>query len=83
MEVDPEREVTVTCGATEAHGRGLPRADQIPVTEVISGAVLRELWSGRHPRRRPAVFVPLDPPSWTLNATGCARHFSRDRARSS
>jgi len=29
------------------------------------------------------VFVPLDPPSWTLNADRLRQAFTRERARSS
>jgi len=67
MEVDPERHVTVTCGATEAMAATfLALID--PGDEVI---VLEPFYENYGPDAILAdaspVFVPLEPPDWTLD----------------
>ncbi|HEX3926611.1 MAG TPA: aminotransferase class I/II-fold pyridoxal phosphate-dependent enzyme [Gemmatimonadales bacterium] len=73
MHVDPEREITVTCGATEAAASVflalLNPGDEVLIFEpfyenygpdaVLSGAV--------------PVFVPLTPPHWHFDADALAR----------
>jgi aminotransferase len=73
MHVDPEREITVTCGATEAAASVflalLNPGDEVLIFEpfyenygpdaVLSGAV--------------PVFVPLTPPDWRFDADALAR----------
>ncbi len=81
MEVDPEREVTVTCGATEAMAATflalIDPGDEVIVFEPFyenygPDAIL----AGAAP-----VFVPLDAPGWTLNADRLRAAFSnRTRA---
>ena len=67
MEVDPEREVTVTCGGTEAMAAAFLALIN-PGDEVIIPEPFYEnygpdgILAGAKP-----VFVPLDPPAWTLN----------------
>jgi aminotransferase len=81
MEVDPEREVTVTCGGTEAMAAAfLALID--PGDEVIIPEPFYEnygpdgILAGAKP-----VFVPLDPPSWTLNPDRLRKAFTpRTRA---
>ena len=67
MEVDPNTEVTVTCGATEAMA-SVFMALIDPGDEVI---VLEPFYENYGPDAILAgakpVFVPLDPPHWTLN----------------
>jgi aminotransferase len=81
MEVDPEREITVTCGATEAMAAVfLALID--PGDEVI---VLEPFYENYGPDAiladaRP-VFVPLEPPDWTLDPDRLRAAFSsRTRA---
>ena len=52
MEVDPEREITVTCGATEAMIADPPRGGRSGRRGHRLRAVLRELRARRDPRRR-------------------------------
>jgi aspartate/methionine/tyrosine aminotransferase len=67
MEVDPNTEVTVTCGATEAMA-SVFMALIDPGDEVI---VLEPFYENYGPDAILAgakpVFVPLDPPHWSLN----------------
>jgi aspartate/methionine/tyrosine aminotransferase len=79
--VDPEREVTVTCGSTEAMMATL-LAILNPGDEVVVFEPFYEnygpdaILSGAVPR-----FVELRPPSWTFDADELARAFSaRTRA---
>ena len=79
--VDPEREVTVTCGSTEAMMATL-LAILNPGDEVVVFEPFYEnygpdaILSGAVPR-----FVKLRPPSWTFDADELARAFSaRTRA---
>jgi aminotransferase len=67
MEVDPEREITVTCGATEAMAATflalIDPGDEVIILEPFyenygPDAVL----AGAQP-----VFVPLEPPDWRLD----------------
>jgi len=84
LEIDPEREVTVTCGATEAMAATfLALLD--PGDEVITPEPFYENYgpTGILAGARP-VFVPLDPPSWTLDPERLRRAFTpRTRASSS
>ncbi len=67
LEVDPEREITVTCGATEAMAATFLALIN-PGDEVIIPEPFYEnygpdgILAGAHP-----VFVPLDPPAWRLD----------------
>jgi aminotransferase len=76
MEVDPERNVTVTCGATEATAATfLALID--PGDEVI---VLEPFYENYGPdailaEARP-VFVPLEGPNWTLDPDRLRRAFT-------
>ena len=67
MEVDPDRDVTVTCGATEAMA-SVFLALLNPGDEVI---VLEPFYENYGPDAILAdakpVFVPLEPPDWTLD----------------
>ena len=81
MEVDPEREVTVTCGGTEAMAAAFLALIN-PGDEVIIPEPFYEnygpdgILAGAKP-----VFVPLDPPGWTLNPDRLRAAFtSRTRA---
>jgi aspartate/methionine/tyrosine aminotransferase len=81
MEVDPEREVTVTCGGTEAMAAAFLALIN-PGDEVIIPEPFYENYGpdGILAGARP-VFVPLDPPSWTLNADRLRQAFTpRTRA---
>ncbi|HEY7877869.1 MAG TPA: aminotransferase class I/II-fold pyridoxal phosphate-dependent enzyme, partial [Gemmatimonadaceae bacterium] len=75
MEVDPDREITVTCGATEAMAATfLALVD--PGDEVI---ILEPYYENYGPDAiladaRP-VFVPLEPPRWTLEPDRLRRAF--------
>jgi aminotransferase len=76
MEVDPEREITVTCGATEAMAATfLALID--PGDEVI---VLEPFYENYGPDAILAgakpVFVPLEPPDWRLDLDRLRRAFS-------
>jgi len=76
MEVDTEREITVTCGATEAMASVfLALVD--PGDEVI---VLEPFYENYGPDAILAgakpVFVPLDRPNWTLNPDRLRAAFS-------
>src|SRR5437016_8458249 len=77
MEVDPDRNVTVTCGATEAMASVfmalLNPGDEVIVPEPFyenygPDAVL----AGASP-----VFVPLDRPNWTLDADRLRKAFTK------
>jgi aspartate/methionine/tyrosine aminotransferase len=77
MEVHPEREITVTCGATEAMAATF-LALLNPGDEVI---VLQPFYENYGPDAiladaRP-VFVPLEPPEWRLDPERLASAFSR------
>lgn len=81
LEVDPEREITVTCGSTEAMIATL-LAVVNPGDEVIIFEPFYEnygpdtILSGAIPR-----FVPLRPPDWTFDLEELERAFtSRTRA---
>jgi aminotransferase len=76
MEVDPERELTVTCGATEAMASTfLALVD--PGDEVI---VLEPFYENYGPDAILAdatpVFVPLEPPEWRLDPDRLRRAFT-------
>ena len=76
LEIDPEREVTVTCGATEAMAATfLALLD--PGDEVIIPEPFYENYGpdGILAGARP-VFVPLAPPSWTLDPDRLRRAFT-------
>src|ERR687891_1446616 len=81
MEVDPDREITVTCGATEAMASVfLALVD--PGDEVI---VLEPFYENYGPDAILAgakpVFVPLEPPDWRLDPERLRGAFSpRTRA---
>lgn len=77
LEVDPEREVTVACGSTEAMAATflalLDPGDEVIIPEPFyenygPDAIL----AGARP-----VFVPLEPPSWGLDPDRLNRAFSR------
>lgn len=80
MQVDPERSITVTCGATEAMISAL-LATVNPGDEVVIFEPFYEnygpdaILSGAVPR-----FVPLRPPDWTFDEAELAAAFS-DRTR--
>ena len=76
MDVDPDREITVTCGATEAMASTfLALID--PGDEVI---VLEPFYENYGPDAILAsatpVFVPLDPPAWRIDPDRLRRAFS-------
>ncbi|MGI8496808.1 MAG: pyridoxal phosphate-dependent aminotransferase [Gemmatimonadaceae bacterium] len=76
MEVDPEREITVTCGATEAMAAVfLALID--PGDEVI---VLEPFYENYGPDAILAgakpVFVPMEPGNWAIDADRLTRAFS-------
>lgn len=68
LDIDPEREVTVTCGATEAMAATFLALIN-PADEVIIPEPFYENYGpdGILAGARP-VFVPLDPPAWRLDA---------------
>jgi aminotransferase len=76
MEVDPEREITVTCGSTEAMMAAL-MAIVNPGDEVVVFEPFYEnygpdaILSGATPR-----FVPLHPPDWSIDAGELAAAFN-------
>jgi aminotransferase len=76
MEVDPERDVTVMCGATEAMA-AVFLALINPGDEVI---VMEPFYENYGPDAILAgaapVFVPLDPPDWRLDPDRLRRAFS-------
>ena len=77
MEVDPDREITVTCGATEAMASVfLALVD--PGDEVI---VLEPFYENYGPDAILAgaspVFVPFERPNWTLDADQLTKAFSK------
>jgi len=76
MSVDPDREVTVTCGATEAMASAfLALVD--PGDEVV---VLEPFYENYGPDAILAdakpVFVPLEPPHWTIDPERLRRAFT-------
>lgn len=77
MEVDPEREITVTCGATEAMA-AVFLALMDPGDEVI---VLEPFYENYGPDAILAgascVFVPLERPQWVLDPERLRRAFSK------
>ncbi|HTI63605.1 MAG TPA: aminotransferase class I/II-fold pyridoxal phosphate-dependent enzyme [Gemmatimonadaceae bacterium] len=76
MEVDPDRDVTVTCGATEAMASVFMALVE-PGDEVIVPEPFYEnygpdaILAGAHP-----VFVPFDRPDWTLDPDRLRAAFS-------
>jgi aspartate/methionine/tyrosine aminotransferase len=81
MEVDPEREITVACGATEAMG-SVFLALFDPGDEVV---ILEPFYENYGPDAILAaaspVFVPLDTPDWRIDPDRLRRAFSaRTRA---
>jgi aspartate/methionine/tyrosine aminotransferase len=77
MDVDPDREITVTCGATEAMASVfLALVD--PGDEVI---VLEPFYENYGPDAILAgaspVFVPFERPNWTLDAAKLRKAFSK------
>ena len=77
MEVDPDREITVTCGATEAMASVfLALVD--PGDEVI---VLEPFYENYGPDAILAgaspVFIPLERPNWTLDPDRLTKAFSK------
>ncbi|HEY8176432.1 MAG TPA: aminotransferase class I/II-fold pyridoxal phosphate-dependent enzyme [Gemmatimonadaceae bacterium] len=77
MEVDPDREITVTCGATEAMASVfLALVD--PGDEVI---VLEPFYENYGPDAILAgaspVFVPFERPNWTLDTAKLRKAFSK------
>ncbi|MCX7806257.1 MAG: aminotransferase class I/II-fold pyridoxal phosphate-dependent enzyme [Planctomycetota bacterium] len=81
IELDPEREVTVCCGATEAMISALMAVVE-PGDEVVVFEPFYEnygpdaILSGARP-----VFVTLRPPEWTFDRDELARAFSPDRTK--
>src|SRR3954471_4606037 len=77
MEVDPDREVTVTCGATEAMA-SVFMALMDPGDEVI---VLEPFYENYGPDAILAgatpVFVPFERPNWTLDADRLRKAFNK------
>lgn len=77
MEVDPDREVTVTCGATEAMA-SVFMALMDPGDEVI---VLEPFYENYGPDAILAgaspVFVPFEQPNWTLDADRLRKAFTK------
>jgi len=77
MEVDPDREVTVTCGATEAMA-SVFMALMDPGDEVI---VLEPFYENYGPDAILAgatpVFVPFERPNWTLDADRLKKAFNK------
>jgi aminotransferase len=77
MEVDPNREITVTCGATEAMA-SVFMALIDPGDEVI---ILEPFYENYGPDAILAgakpVFVPLDYPNWSLDFDRLARAFNK------
>jgi len=83
MTVDPEAEITVTCGATEAMASAL-LAIVDPGDEVIGvRAVLRELRAGRDPVRREAGGMCRWRRHRSSTSIGSRPRSRRGRARSS
>lgn len=80
LQIDPEREITVTCGATEAMAATFLALIN-PGDEVIIPEPFYEnygpdgILAGAKP-----VFVPLDPPEWRLD-TDRIRHAITSRTR--
>ncbi len=77
MEIDPEREITVTCGATEAMASVfLALID--PGDEVI---VLEPFYENYGPdailAQAKPVYVSLEAPDWTLNPDALRKAFSK------
>jgi len=78
MEVDPEREITVTCGSTEAMMAAL-MAIVNPGDEVVVFEPFYEnygpdaILSGATPR-----FVPLHPPDWSIDPGELAAAFNNN-----
>jgi aminotransferase len=81
MEVDPDRQVTVCCGATETMVATLlavlERGDEVIILEPFYENYGPDCWiSGASPR-----YVPLRPPDWRLDPDQLAAAFSsRTRA---
>jgi aspartate/methionine/tyrosine aminotransferase len=77
MEVDPNKEVTVTCGATEAMA-SVFMALIDPGDEVI---ILEPFYENYGPDAILAgakpVFVPLDKPNWSLDLDRLAKAFTK------
>ena len=77
MEVDPDREVTVTCGATEAMA-SVFMALMDPGDEVI---ILEPFYENYGPDTILAgatpVFVPLERPNWTLDPDRLRKAFTK------
>ncbi|MEP6493149.1 MAG: aminotransferase class I/II-fold pyridoxal phosphate-dependent enzyme [bacterium] len=77
MEVDPDRDVTVTCGATEAMA-SVFMALMDPGDEVIIPEPFYEnygpdaILAGASP-----VFFPLDQPNWTIDADKLRKMFNK------
>jgi aspartate/methionine/tyrosine aminotransferase len=77
LEIDPEREITVCCGSTEAMMASL-LAIVDPGEEVVTFEPFYENYgpdavlSGARPR-----FVPLRPPAWTFDPNELAAAFNR------
>jgi aspartate/methionine/tyrosine aminotransferase len=80
LDIDPEREVTVTCGATEAMAATFLALIN-PGDEVIVPEPFYENYGpdGILAGARP-VFVPLDPPAWRLDVDRI-RHAITPRTR--
>src|SRR3954462_11766645 len=81
MEVDPDRDVTVTCGATEAMA-SVFMALMNPGDEVI---ILEPFYENYGPDAILAgatpVFVPFERPNWTIDADRLRKAFtSRTKA---
>lgn len=76
IDADPETEITVTCGSTEAMMSSL-RAVINPGDEIIIFEPFYEnygpdcLLSGATPR-----FIPLEPPTWSFDEEALARMFN-------
>ena len=77
MEIDPEREITVTCGATEAMA-SVFLAIIDPGDEVI---VLEPFYENYGPdailAQAKPVYVSLEAPDWTLNPDALRNAFSK------
>ena len=80
MEIDPEREITVTCGATEAMAAVFLALINPGDEVILSQPFYENYWpdcvlAGAVPR-----FVPLHPPGWTFDLDELAASFN-DRTK--
>ena len=89
MTVDPETEITVTCGSTEAMIAALMAVTDPGDEVVIFEPFLRKLWAGHDPVWRAAALRDAASASGAQRSSGastkrsCVRQSIRTRARSS